>query len=107
MKTFPERHTYCGKDCANAAQRAPKGAEQLTPLQEHRLKIENRELREQLNGALGEQVFNQRYQDFIAAVDARKVAVPGWIKQIPVKGSREVMPTVAMSDWHLDEVVRP
>jgi hypothetical protein len=107
MKTFPDRNASCGKDCANAAQRAPKGAEQLTPLQEHRLKIENRELREQLNGVLGEQVFNQRYQDFIAAVDARKVAIPSWIKQIPAKGSREVMPTAAMSDWHLDEVVRP
>lgn len=104
-KTFPDRNDTCSRACASKMRAQDKEA--LDPVQEHRLKIENKELRQQLTDALDAQVFNQRYQDFVAAADARKIIVPRWVLNIPVKGSKEVMPTVSASDWHLDEVVKP
>jgi len=66
-----------------------------------------RELRKQLNGALGRQVFNQRYQDFVADVAAHPVIVPPWVTTPPSRKQHVVVPTAAFSDWHFDERVFP
>jgi len=112
-KTFPVRNETCSETCGRMAKsiRAAAGgkdaAVELDPVAEHRLKLENRELRAQLTEALNRQVFDSRYQEFVAAVARRPVTVPDWMRWPVSKNRHEVMPTVDFSDWHLDENVNP
>lgn len=76
-------------------------------INEHRLKIENRELRERLNASLDSVVYDERCQRFIADAVSRKIAVPEWVCARDSGRKHEVMPTVSFSDWHLDEIVKP
>jgi hypothetical protein len=82
--------------------------EQISQITEHRLKKENRDLREQLKEALEERVLDENYQDFISRVTRQEIKVPDWTVSPRAKGAaHDVIPTLVVSDWHLDEVVRP
>lgn len=111
--TFDARNKYHSPECRYTAERAAKvtikasDPEAMDPVAEHRLKLENRELRSQLDSVLNRQVFDSRYQEFVAAVAGQSVAVPDWVRTPPGKEKHEVMPTVDFSDWHLDENVYP
>ena len=109
-KTFPERNECHSQACAYEYARKKckaQAAEAIDPVTEHRLKLENRDLRKQLDESLDKQVFDSRYQEFIATAAERSVIVPDWVR-VPIgKEKHEVMPTVSFSDWHLDENVKP
>ena len=109
-KEFPVRDTTCSNACARELKRRERAeAEQsaLSPVQEHALKIEVRELRRRLNEALSKEVHNARYQDFIAEAATRPVVPPDWISAPSVVKPHTVMPSISFSDWHLDERVFP
>ncbi|WP_321471166.1 hypothetical protein [uncultured Paludibaculum sp.] len=105
VKTFPVRNDTCGNECARKLRTA--NADPADAVQEHRLKLENKELKARLNATLDGVVADERYQQFIADVTSRRIIIPEWIGKPAGREKHEVMPSVSFSDWHLDEVVKP
>lgn len=85
----------------------PPQSERLDQFQEHRLRTENRELRRQLQEALGRDVLDQRYQTFISEVGDYKRPIPTWMTEPRSGKPRQAMPVAHLSDAHFDEVVDP
>jgi hypothetical protein len=106
-KTYPERNKTCSFVCGRKVEAEQRRNQNVTPIDSHRQKVEEKELRAQLKSALDKQVFDARYQEFIGAASARPIVIPDWVLRAPGKDKHEVMPTAAFSDWHLDEVVAP
>jgi len=79
----------------------------LTAEQEHRLRHENRELREQLKSAMEARVLDSSYEQFVSEALNQLPRTPAWT--LPQAGGKKhaVIPVTNFSDWHLDEVVRP
>jgi len=83
-------------------------AETITPAEEHRLRRENRELREQLGDALEARVLDTSYEQFVSCAMRALPLPPKWaIRPEPAGRSHTVIPVTNFSDWHLDENVRP
>jgi len=84
-------------------------AETLTAEQEHKLKRENRRLREQLEAALEQRVLNETYEAFVSDCleQSRRAQPPAWTLARAAKRRHQVIPVTLFSDWHFDEVVRP
>jgi hypothetical protein len=82
-------------------------AEPIPKIEEHRLKLENRQLKRQLDESLTARICDDRFQEFVSAAISRQSTIPDWITTAPSKTNHEVMPCVSFSDWHFDEVVRP
>lgn len=81
--------------------------EELSPVVEHRLRRENRELREQLRTALGAKVLDQSYQSFVAEAARAQARPPRWSLSVKPHRARQAMPVCHLSDCHFDEVVDP
>jgi hypothetical protein len=79
----------------------------ITPVEEHRLKKKVKDLNRRLEGVLGERARNEDYEDFIARVATSKLAIPSWSLPKLINKHHEVVPQAIFSDWHLDEVVNP
>ncbi len=83
-----------------------------TELQEsiHRIKVENRDLRKQLDTALQSRQLDRNYESFVTACLSAPRKPPRWTEARAAakrKGNHEVVPVTNFSDWHLDETVRP
>ncbi len=83
----------------------PEPAEKLTLQQEHKLRRELRELREQLRAQVGTVVLNQEYQQFVAEVAKLRAAPPAWCVKAKPHRARQAIPLLHLSDAHFDEVV--
>lgn len=81
--------------------------EKLAPIVEHRLKRENREIREELRAALSSHVLDQGYQAFVAEVARHKAAPPAWSVSPKTHKAQQAIPLFHLSDAHFDEVVDP
>lgn len=81
--------------------------EVLDPIVEHRLRRENAALREQLRDALGKQVLDQEYQQFVAEVSRAKSERPSWLAKPRSSGRHHATPVAHLSDLHHGEVVNP
>jgi hypothetical protein len=100
---------------ASAAQTAEREAvkqakpkpEALEPVQEHRLKRENAELKAQLKDALSRHVLNEEYQAFVAEVSRLRSDPPEWTLTPKPHRAKQAMPVAHLSDAHFDEIVDP
>jgi hypothetical protein len=81
--------------------------EHLDPVVEHKLRRENRELREQLKEAIGKQVLDQEYQQFIAEVARARRERPTWLLKAKSGKRHQATPVAHLSDVHHGEVVNP
>lgn len=81
--------------------------ETVTIAEEHRLKKENRELRQQLKEALDGQERNAAYESFIAAVSESQAHNEKWRHTSRKGGGREARPVAPFSDAHFDEWIDP
>ena len=76
-------------------------------IDDSRLLIENRELRRKLNDALAKQVFDQKYQEFVASVATKDTDPPKWTLSRKTGKAKVAMPLSHLSDAHFDEIVDP
>jgi hypothetical protein len=79
----------------------------LTGPEEHRLKRETRDLREQLKDALNKLEMSERLGGFLNDLASARIDTPRWTQPHRALKKHEVIPTACFSDWHLDEVVKP
>ena len=87
----------------------PCDGSELDPIQEHRLHIENRQLKRQFKELLERKALNARYEDFVITCQERSrlLKVPTWasVRRSGVK--HQGIPSLIFSDAHLDEKVKP
>ena len=110
-----KRRRVC-KECFNARRRGkthsgPAGngvqQEKLTPVVEHRLKAENRELRAKNEHLAAELAGSSEYTEIIKAAMATPLRRPKIAPRERKSGLREGTPLVLASDWHVEEEVKP
>jgi hypothetical protein len=104
-KVYPDRQECCSTLCAREKGKRDKA--QNASIEARELRQQIRELRAQLDAALAQQVFNKRYEDFVAGTLSQDVVIPEWVSRPASSEKHLVMPTASFSDWHLDEVVAP
>lgn len=89
--------------------RDPEDEPQLSDVEEHRLKRENRELRKQISRLMDVQVVDDRVAEMSSQLTDTQIEVPAWdTRKSQRKNARRRDGATAcamMSDWHLDEVV--
>lgn len=108
---FNARRTNVGlKDTASGARVVYKEVhtkEKITAVEEHRLKAENRDLRER-NAELARQLSEGgEYNDIVRAALARMPQRPSIKPRERKGGLREGTPLILASDWHVEQEVKP
>jgi len=79
----------------------------LTAEEEHKLKRENKDLRDKLTSAIESKVLDSSYEEFISGAMKQLPNPPKWTMQGSSSKKRHtVIPVTNFSDWHLDEKVR-
>lgn len=96
-----------GKELAKPLSAYKRTEQEISLLDEHRLKRANKELRRKIDEALDLNTENQRYQDFIAEIAARRIEPPAWTLHPKQGKRRQAVPTALFSDAHFDEKVDP
>lgn len=74
-----------------------------------RLRDENRDLRQRLEGAHKENMAAEGLADILAGLIAKPVNPPAWLNMPPAApaGTSPHIPVVMWADWHVGEVVEP
>ena len=84
---------------------SPDVSQIISPAEEHSLKRENQQLRQQIRELLDEKVKTDKLAEFSAKLAENPVKTPKWTEK-PAKKDKDVaIPMIFASDWHLDEVV--
>lgn len=79
--------------------------EVITPVEEHKLRSENKSLRKQINDLLSVQAVDDKIADFSNKLAAQRIDIPKWVGKRVTKGTDPAIAAALASDWHLDEVV--
>jgi hypothetical protein len=94
-------------DCARVTYTDKVEKEKLTHVEEHRLKIDNRNLRSQNEKLIKELSEGGEYNQLVGEVIAMQAGmkIPKIVPREQKSGLLEATPLVLASDWHVDEVV--
>lgn len=83
----------------------PYGIDQLNIREEHYLKRENRQLKQQIQEMLDERIKADKLTEFSELLAENPVKIPDWIAKSHTGKNDIAVPMAFASDWHLDEVV--
>jgi hypothetical protein len=103
LKCEPDRAEEIIEALRKETQKKP--SEELDPVVEHRLKMENKALRAHLSECLSREVLDQRYQTFVAEVAQYRSSIRDWQLTPKAGRTKQAMPVAHLSDTHFDERV--